>query len=95
MLPLSVNKEVQLSRMLLWIEVLEISVKNDTEEMVMLRSNSQEGCLDPVRCLLSNEVKSWITEVGSDYLYFWRDKRTACGYFKLGDILLGGVEEGG
>jgi hypothetical protein len=35
-----------------------------------------------------------INEVGSDYLPFWRDKRTQFGYFKLGDILLGVLKGG-
>jgi hypothetical protein len=35
--------------------------------------------INPVRCLLSNGVN----EIGSDYLPFWRDKRTPFGYFKL------------
>lgn len=41
----------------------------------MLRSNSQEGYLE-----------LWVNETGSDYLLFWRDKRTTCGYFKLAEI---------
>jgi len=27
-----------------------------------------------------------INEIGSDYLQFWRDKRTQFGYFKLSEI---------
>jgi hypothetical protein len=27
-----------------------------------------------------------INEIGSDYLPFWRDKRTQFGYFELGDF---------
>jgi hypothetical protein len=27
-----------------------------------------------------------INEIGSDYLPFWRDKRTRFGYFKLGEM---------
>jgi len=28
-----------------------------------------------------------LNEIGSDYLQFWRDKRTVFGYFKLGEML--------
>jgi hypothetical protein len=38
--------------------------------------------INPVRCLLSNGVN----EIGSDYLPFWRDKRTQFDYFKLYEI---------
>jgi hypothetical protein len=29
-----------------------------------------------------------INEIGSDYLPFWRDKRTRFGYFKLAEMVL-------
>jgi hypothetical protein len=44
---------------------------------------------NPGRCLLSNGVN----EIGSDYLPFWRDKRTQFDYFKSAETSYG--EKGG
>jgi hypothetical protein len=40
--------------------------------------------INSIRCLLSNGVN----EIGSDYLPFWRNKRTQFDYFKLGEVII-------